>query len=210
MTYAQEVALVAIVAIAVTALLFALIHEFRQHVVKRRLVIPFVCMAWSVTAATVIVVTVLMQTSPAESLFTTKSWLSGGWHTGMNLFSIKINSWQRYLLVVIYQIVRSILGSLLINVFRSYLVVTVQSGKAQTENVYVVVLAQAAYNFFSYASALSDSFILMGQADMTLITMVVTVLADAMSTIYFMAEPKQEEATGLLPESKLPDRMHLH
>ena len=192
MHYNAEVAVVCVVAISVTAILFAIIHACRKLVIRNRLVIPWVCLSWSFVAGLVTSITVATQTSPAESLFTTKSWLSGGWHTGMNLFSIKINSWQRYLLVLIYQIVRSILGSLLTNVFRSYLLVTIQSGaggsKAHRDKIGWVLGAQAAYNCFTYASALSDSFILMGQADMTLVTMVVTVLSDAMSTVYFLTD----------------------
>ena len=220
MSYAAEVTVVCVVAITVTAMLFALVHVFRKLVVENRLIIPYICLAWSVAAGVVISVTVALQTSPAESLFTTKSWLSGGWHTGMNLFSIKIDSWQRYLLVLVYQIVRSILGSLITNVFRSYLLVTIQSGsggKARKDRVGVVLGAQAAYNCFSYASALSDSFILMGQADMTLVTVVVTVLADAISTVYFMADvgadkrasdqlPQSSTHVMPLPDAKLKDR----
>ena len=222
MNYAAQVSVVCIVAISVTILLFSLVHAFRKQVVVNRLVIPYVCLAWSLTAATVISITVATQTSPAESLFTTKSWLSGGWHTGMNLFSIRINSWQRYLLVLIYQIVRAILGSLLTNVFRSYLMVTIQGGsggaKARKDKTGVVLGAQAAYNCFSYASALSDSFILMGQADMTFVTMMVTVLADGMSTIYFMADADidnkrdsdqlpQTSTQGMpLPDARLKER----
>jgi len=130
------------------------------------------------------------QGDPADGLFTTKTWFSAGWNTGLSIFSVKVNTWWRYLILIIYQIVRSILGSLLTNAFRSYITVNIQSGggrKADPGDTARVVSSQLAYNFFIYYSSLTDSYIMLSQLDLTIITTASTMLTDALSTIYFMS-----------------------
>ena len=188
MNHASESALVAIITTLVAISCLGVIYRFRSFIVRERLFIPYVCLTWSIIAIVVTAVVASAQSDPAEGIFTTKSWFSYGWNTGMSMFSIRINTWNRYLAVIIYQVlfcacetlipnpssliqfhrlgkvVRSILGSLLVNVFRSYLLVSIQSGQHTTDARLMEVLgAQAAYNIFVFYSSLTDSYIMLSQ-----------------------------------------------
>ena len=50
-----------------------------------------------------------------------------------------------------------------------------------------VVAAQASWNIFGFVASLSDSFLMLSQIDLSIITLVVTMLADSQST-YFIGE----------------------
>lgn len=43
------------------------------------------------------------------------SFFSGGWKSGLRIFDIPINTWFKYFLVIIYQVIRAVFGSLLAN-----------------------------------------------------------------------------------------------
>ena len=130
--------------------------------------------------------------TPSPPAFTTTTWFSAGWRAGLSVFGIKVNSWWRYCIVLAFQISRSILGSLLTNIFRPHLTVKVQTigtgRKALTRSeTNAVVAAQASWNIFGFVASLSDSFLMLSQIDLSIITLVVTMLADSQST-YFIGE----------------------
>lgn len=167
MNYVGQSALVASLSVCTICACVALTYVLQTSILNRRLAIPYYCTAWSCIAITFTGIAAVMQDDPAEGLFTTRSWFSAGWDTGMSMFSIRINTWWRYLIVVVYQIVRSFLGSLLTNIFRSYLLVGVQSGlhpgKSEKLEVVQVLMSQAAYNIFVFYSSLTDSYIMLSQ-----------------------------------------------
>ena len=104
MNHASESALVAIITTLVAISCLGVIYRFRSFIVRERLFIPYVCLTWSIIAIVVTAVVASAQSDPAEGIFTTKSWFSYGWNTGMSMFSIRINTWNRYLFVIIYQV----------------------------------------------------------------------------------------------------------
>lgn len=215
---APAAGVVAVVALCVVALCVYLTHRFRLLLVRRRLIIPYVCVGWSLVAIALTATLASIQTNASTGILTTKTWFSAGWHTGLSIFSIRVDNWWRYLCVVVYQIVRAFLGSLITNIFRSYLVVEVQvSKKEPKDETAQIIFAQLAFDFFVFYVSITDSWLMLSQMDMTILTMGVTMLADGQSTYYFMQERRSlnlhetekpaplptEQARGLGPTSLL-------
>ena len=107
--------------------------------------------------------------------------------------------------VVSAQVTRSVLGCLLTNFFRSWLTVKVQVNREpkhwRESSLYV--FAQVSYDLFSFYSSLTDTYLLLSQADITLITLITTCLADGMSTVYFCTpRPPKEQLLRRSMEDK--------
>ena len=192
MDHSAQAVAVSVFAIAWTAACFATVHTLRAEIVMRPLGITYVALAWTVIMIVFAACVSAVQSDPSGGLFTTTTWFSAGWRAGLSVFGIKVNSWWRYCIVLAFQISRSILGSLLTNIFRPHLTVKVQTigtgRKALTRSeTNAVVAAQASWNIFGFVASLSDSFLMLSQIDLSIITLVVTMLADSQST-YFIGE----------------------
>jgi uncharacterized protein YqgC (DUF456 family) len=213
MGHAAEVGACVSVTLACTAALFLGVDASQKWFLARRERICWVSMAW--VTLSFVLITALARTTqrPVKGLLTTSSWYSAGWGTGLNVFSVPVDTWFAYTLVVNYQIVRSVLGSLLTNFFRSWLLVTVQAtnrskagarapgaqdaaAKQALPSVAMLVAAQASYDIFVFYSSLTDTFLLMSQADLTLVTLITTLLADSVSTVYFCWQPEEARLEG--------------
>lgn len=193
---AGEVAAAAGVTIACTGVVFLAVDYCRNWLLADRARICWVSFAWVLLCFSLITGLAVNNSDPAKGMVTTTSWYSAGWESGLSLFGIRINTWYAYAALVNYQIVRSILGSLLSNFFRSYLLVKVQASGAGAEgrpSVTKLVAAQSAYDITAFYFSVTDTFLLLAAADLTLITLVVTVLADGISTAYFCLQPKDGE-----------------
>ena len=192
-------AVVSCISIVTVALCWWLTLFFKDRLLKTRIVIPIVCFGWSIVAITFTAALAATETNKPSGILTTKTWFSAGWNTGLSVFSIRINNWWRYLCVVIYQIVRSFLGSLIINIFRSYLIVKIQASSSGKKSdspaqefddvpLWKLIGAQLAFNFFIFHASIMDSWLMLSQIDMTLITVSVTMLADSICTWLFVHE----------------------
>jgi hypothetical protein len=193
MNFKAQVLAVVLITTLLTSAVFAVLHRYRAWFLADRSRICWVSAAWVLVTFVTTTVLALTLPHPAKGLFSAETWYSAGWRTGLSVFSIRIDAWWSYAIVINYQIIRSILGSMLTNFFRSYLLVSVQaggdvSGKSRPSALKLVA-AQAVYDIFVYYSSLTDTFLLLAQADMTLITLVATVLTDSVSTLYFLADP---------------------
>ena len=149
------------------------------------LALPFISLGWTLAVATVVVCLAEVLPHPGSGVLSSSDWFRGGWGTGLTLFGIGINSWWKYGLVAAYQTTRSILGSLLGNVFRPFLVVQVQGARGGSEHAsrrMRVMLAQAACTIFSFFAGVMDMFLYLSQVDLSLVALVSTLAADSVCT----------------------------
>jgi hypothetical protein len=65
------------------------------------------------------------------------------------------------------------------------------------------IFAQTSYNLFSVHATLTDTYLLLSQADLTLVTLLVTCMADAMTTVYFCSSELHKQQ---LLESSLREK----
>ena len=104
---------------------FLVVHLLRKRIASNPVFIAYVSIAFVVVVVGSTGYIFANQTNPSGGIFTTKTWFCAGWDTGLSIFSIRIDTWYKYTLVAIYQIVRSIVGSLLSNFLRPFLTVSV-------------------------------------------------------------------------------------
>ena len=98
-----EVLLVVSISTAYTVALFAGVHAYRGPLVAQPLVITFVSFVWVVLCIGFTTAVAFTADNPSAGLFTTTSWYTSGWDSGLSLFSVRIDTWYRYLVVVMYQ-----------------------------------------------------------------------------------------------------------
>ena len=117
-------------------------------------------------------------------------------------FGIRIDTWWKFWLVLALQTTRSIQGSLLLNIFWPHLMVNVQAADTSRKAIaygdtVLVIVAQACWNIFGFVyTGLSDTFLMLSQIDLSVVTLVVTMLADAQCTAYAGEGERAREATA--------------
>ena len=188
--YASDVALVFVLTLSYYAAAFSVINYTRHYLKCDPLLIPAVSVVWVIV---VVIATSILSSEiedPASGLFTTKGFYSAGWNTNLNVFRVRIDTWWRYEIVVLYQVTRAILGSLTSNFFTSFLTVEVQVRRTTRtrRDTAKIMAAQACANIFEYFSALTDLFIAFAQVDLSIVMLVTTMVTDGLSTVYFCAD----------------------
>ena len=189
MAAAWQIATVLLVLAAYYAAVFAAVQLWLKERLQRdRLLVPYLSLCWTAAVLAATATLSARNSDPSEGLFTTRRWYSAGWDTGLSVFSLRVDAWWKYLLVLLYQATRAIMGSLINNFFYSYLTVEVQAhGARRTHRDRRAIMgAQAAANVFSYFASLTDVFIAMAQIDLSVLMLVTTMAADAVSTSYFV------------------------
>lgn len=171
-----------------------------------RLAIAWIAGALSLCVSLPLIIVAATTEKTSGGVLTTRTWFGAGWKNGLSILSVKIDTWWKYALIVSYQIVRSFVGSILVNVFRSFLLVVVQGGaitssskkddeknieKKTAEQVELlkkklIICAQVAFNVFVYVSSIIDSMLVLSSIDMTFVTLVSTITADAITTNFFI------------------------
>jgi hypothetical protein len=196
MLYSVQVVLVVILTIAFTIFFASIAYAFRKTLVSGGktgipLGLPYVAAVWT---GLVIVFTFVARTYAAKSNqlgITSANWFTAGWKGQLTYFGIPIDTWWRYLIVVCYQVGRSILGSLISNVFKPFLLSEVQNQLLNTRidstKTAEIIMAQGFVTMFGYVSALTDLFLFLSQLDMSLITVAITLISDSASTYSILA-----------------------
>lgn len=147
--------------------------------------LPFGCLLWTLGVSAAIVT--LLKTSSSHGGFSVGShaWLNVGWErSSLNFFGIQVNSAWSYFLVINYQIARCILGSLLSNIFKPY-ILGLQGGSKlvfDRNQEYWLLSSQAAVTVFSSFSYITDIFLFLSQVDMSVVSLAVTMFIDWHST----------------------------
>jgi hypothetical protein len=103
MNHGAEAGTVVALTCVYTALLFYFMHVQRFRLMDNPLIITFVAFLWVLLSFALSTAAAFSLGDSSVGLFTTASWYSLGWRSGMSLFSVKINTWPRYQVVVLYQ-----------------------------------------------------------------------------------------------------------
>lgn len=164
---------------------------------KVPLTIPKLCLFWAVsTFLTTILVNLRYNTIPATA--TKRNWFSAGWADNFYFFSIPIDTWYKYTIIIMYQITRSMFGSLVNNVFKPFLLVEVQNKllnkhlfddnddkvlkKENSRRRNEILFAQVAVSLYAYWSQLTDLFLFLSQVDISSIALAITLICDGALT----------------------------
>lgn len=195
-----EVAAVVCFTIGFTACAYFGLHHLQDLLRREPLVPPYVALVWTLSIVSVIGATVATQSNPSDGLFTASSWFSGGWKNNVSLFRIRIDTWYKYELTVMYQVVRSLIGSMISNFYRPYMVTQVQTKRVvcSKRRIYLILGGQFAVNMFGFFSSLTDTYLLLSTVDFTAITLAITTISDCLSTVYLCSvDPTAETCAAI-------------
>jgi hypothetical protein len=186
MTSVVEAVYVALICIAWFSILFGLSYRWGPLLAKQNppLALPLVILGWTILTIPSIVVWVQYK-AVVGKVKTTSSWFVVGWTHELNFFNIFIETWWEYTLLLMYNIGRTVIGSLVSNVFRPLLVLQ-QSRLLTTEiskrDVMAFVLGQSVVTVFGFFSAITDIFLALTQIDVTAVALLVTLIMDGFAT----------------------------
>jgi hypothetical protein len=204
LNYAAEVILVFVI-VAIFAITCAgSVYGLRDYLIGRGksgvpLFLPWVAAVWT---GIVVIGTFVWRSFSAKSnslSISSTNWFTAGWQHGLEFFGIPIDRWWKYSIILCYQTGRSILGSLLSNVFKPFLLSEVQN-QLLNSNIDAslttrILLAQGFVTLFGYVSSLTDLFLFLAQLDMSVITVALTLTTDATSTYLILDRAQKPNTT---------------
>ena len=107
------------------------------------------------------------------------AFFSFGWHTGLAVFGITVDTWGLYAVVCVYQLTRAVLGSMVNNIFIPFYNDTVNSRTRPARNtIKNSLVGLGLVRVFMWWSTITDILISASQLDLALFTLVATVAAD--------------------------------
>lgn len=176
------------IACAYTGAIFTALAAHKTKCVSDPLFLPFASVVWTACVVAVIVTAATTVKDPHPP-FGAASWFVGGWKTGLSIFGVPIDTWWKYTLVLNYQITRSVLGSLLGNIFYPFLTVEVRAPAAapQSRAVPAILLAQTSSTLFFFFASVTDTFLFLSQCDISFIALGVGMTCDAFITHALMS-----------------------
>lgn len=186
MAQGVEAVYVALICISWFSLLFWLSYRWGPLLAKQNppFALPFIILGWTIVTIPSIVVWVQYK-AVLGTVKTNSSWFVVGWTHKLNFFNIYIESWWEYTLLLMYNIGRTVIGSLVSNVFRPLLVLQ-QSRLLTTEisngDAMAFVLGQAVVTVFAFFSSITDIFLALTQIDVTAVALIVTLIMDGFAT----------------------------
>ena len=189
----MEVVYVTLVCTTWFIVLFWLSYHFAPHLSKQNppVALPLIVLAWTFITLPLLVVWVHYKAVVGQPKVST-SWFVVGWSQNLNFFNIYITKWWQYTMILMYNIGRTVLGSLISNVFRPLLLLQ-QSRLLKSElsrrDAFVFVFGQAVVTIFSFFSAVTDIFLFLTQIDISIIALVVTLIMDGCAT-YSILTPR--------------------
>jgi len=208
-------ALVAAITLLWLAFLFSVMRSRSKYLVRLdeyAWVLPTMCGVWTVIFVITISLLVTYKRDPDAAFVSAFSsrWVNVGWNDGLVFMGLHISNWYAYLLVLLYQTTRCILGSLLANAFQPYINVLQGSiGKESIKNKMPLILARFSVDLFSFVTSLTDLILYVAQLDISLISFFVTALTNAVSTYYVLKGSPKERFPNALGEPELqPLFMH--
>ena len=187
-SYSVQAFLVFVCVFVWTVIVTSCFWAWRRRLITQHVPLFLPLVSFLFTAATIGLVLAWRYSVPhAESLsLTSNSWFAAGWNNGLSFFGIHINTWWGYAIIVNYQVTRTIIGSMLSNVFRPFITSQVQNrllNKTIDDRLTSSILfAQGAVTVFGFVTTLTDLFLYLSQVDLALISLFVTLISDAAST----------------------------
>lgn len=183
-----EALLIVTISVSWTTFLFWTINRQKKKLIAQKLPLrlAYYSLIWAIAVIVSILTWSRLKGNENSESLGSKSWFNVGYKTGLSFFTISIDTWYKYAVIVNYQITRSIIGSLLSNVFRPFMTSEVQSkmhNKSidRSQTIYIL-LAQASVTIFGFTSTITDLFLYLSQVDISIISLVITLISDAAST----------------------------
>jgi hypothetical protein len=187
--------------------LFGLSYRFGPLLAKQNppIALPLVVFVWTMITLPGLVVWV-QNKAVVGQVKTTTSWFVVGWTHKLNFFNIIIESWWEYTLLLMYNIGRTVLGSLVSNVFRPLLMLQqsrLLTSEISQKDASVFVFGQGVITVFGYLSAITDIFLALTQVDVTMVAVGVTLLMDGFATHGILSSRiRQNKAVGSRDDSR--------
>ena len=184
-----EVGTVVVVTVTFVIASFASLRLFQKQIFAARepLVLCYTAAVWTVAVFSVFA-WAAQQAKRRHHVVVADDggWFSAGWETGLNVLGVPIDTAFKYQMILLYQILRSIQGSLISNVFRPFLVAEVQS-KANNKGVDrskkgKIILAQSCVSMFGFMAGITDMFLFLAQIDLSATSLVIALITDAVCT----------------------------
>lgn len=190
-SHGGEAGLVVGILLAYVILLFGVIRRYASSLAHEKvpMTLPRVSLVWFLASMVAFMVW-NARSDPRPANVTARSWFSGGWADNFYLFNIRIDTWWKYTVIVIYQMTRSVIGSLLSNIFKPFMVTEVQSKLLNNQTDIKcrndILFSQFAVTLFTYFSNITDLFLYLAQIDVSLVSLGVTLLSDGGSTFLML------------------------
>ena len=152
--------------------------------------LPLIILAWTCVTFPALVVWV-KQKAVVSGFKTNTSWFRVGWSSNLSFFNIAVTTWWSYTLLMVYNLGRTVLGSLVTNVFRPMLIL--QQSRILTTEVdpnyaALFVFGQTVVTVFGFFSAVTDLYLMLTQVDISVVALVATLLMDGGATWMILAQ----------------------
>jgi hypothetical protein len=203
MREAAQICAVVFGTLAWVIILYGGVIRFKSRLIspKMPLRLAYISFYWTVLVVAGFVAWNRFQQSESTNALGSKSWFNVGYKFGLTIFSIPIDTWWKYFFVVQYQITRSVMGSLLANVFRPFMLAEVQSkmhnGGIDRRETIPILFAQASVTIFGFVATITDLFLYLSQVDISVISLVITLISDATATRAVLEAGFRNDATKI-------------
>lgn len=145
---------------------------------------------WTVVSATALFVWSAQYNEPSSSP-SASGWFHVGPSANIHLFNIPINSWWSYTIILIYQVQRGLVSSMISKIFSAYLITQIQTKNSgasiSPRESWLILLGQSSSTVFTYWSSATDVFLALTQIDLTLCGMVSVIVFEAIALRKFLA-----------------------
>jgi hypothetical protein len=126
-------------------------------------------------------------------------WFQLGPSKNLFLFNIPIDNWWTYTLIILYQVTRGLVASMISKVFGAFLLTQVQNRQSKlplspTQARYIQ-FGQSCATVTSYYTSATDIFLALTQIDLTLVGMFSTIVFDSVAIQKFLKERVQAYST---------------
>lgn len=153
---------------------------------------------WAVVTFVAFLATRLTIADPDRVVKNTRGFFSVGYSDNLSIFDIYIDTYYGYALVLIYQITRAVLGTLLGQFYGPWLTNEVQSHEAGMKgDSRAAVQSRMLQIIFSWWSGITDIFFAMSQIDITITVLVTMLITEYMCMDRWLtnrAAPPREKA----------------
>jgi hypothetical protein len=107
------------------------------------------------------------------------AFFSAGWRSGLAVFGMSVDHWWDYALLAAYQLTRSVLGSMVTNIFIPFYAATMQeTGPVSVTTRNWALTGRGLTSVFTMWSTLTDILLSASQFDLFLLTVLASVSAD--------------------------------
>lgn len=199
-TSPAEIAYVTIITGAWFLLLYWASWRSAPYLAKQNppVTLPLVILAWTCITFPSLVVWV-QQKAVVNGFKANTSWFRVGWSSNLSFFNIAVTTWWQYELLMIYNLGRTVLGSLVSNVFRPMLILQqsrILTSEVTPSEASLYVFGQTVVTIFGFFSAITDLYLMLTQVDISVVALVATLLMDGGATYMILS---QRFAKGIVP-----------